>query len=180
MGRLAPMVVLVATVALAAPAGVVVRVHSRHWPEGTPAFSQPAGVAACRAEMREQGPAGPSCNKGARFQIGNGLRVVVTAVDGDTATVTVMDGAYAGQVGVVASEELERERPARPRPDATRPAALNAASPANGQAARTSAAAAARARCLDSCLLERCPERLQPCEDGCRERYQHAVTNPPR
>lgn len=172
--------ILVATTALAAPEGVVVRVRSRHWPEGTPAFSQPAGVAACRAEMKERGPAGPRCGKAARFEIGNGRRVVVTGVDGDTATVTVVDGPYAGAVGVVASEELEQEPPARPRPDATRAAPVNATSRASDQSARISAAGAARARCLDACLLERCPERLQPCEDGCRERYQRAVTNPPR
>ncbi len=164
---------VVAIVALSANAGVVVRVHSRHWPEGTPAFSRPGGVAACRTEMKERGPAGPRCSKGARFAIGNGVRVVVTAVDGDTATVTVMDGPYAGEVGVVGSEELEWEGPAGPRPDPTKPATVKGAPDANAQAARISAAGAARARCLESCLTA--PYRLPACEDACREHYQRAV-----
>jgi hypothetical protein len=172
VGRLA--LLLVATAALSAQGGVVAQVRSRHWPNGTPAFSRPNGVAACRAEMKERGPVAARCSKGARFEIRNGARVVVTTVDGDSATVTVMDGPHAGEVGVVASEELEAQRAGGPRPDPTRPVTLNGTADANARA-RIRTAGAARARCLDSCLLRRCPDQLTICEDACRKQYERAV-----
>jgi len=173
---------LVAAIPCATGAGEVARIHSQHWNDGTPAFWMAANVEACRAGLKLGGKAAAACRKNTRFMIENGTHVLVTANDGDVATITMMEGRHAGDWGVIGSEEIdstgqsEGEQASKPRPDLKRQAASRTAAPeSKKRGARIRVAETIRARCLDSCLTATSVTGVDACQASCREDYERTI-----